>query len=1076
MTSARWQVVTRIFDAALELPEPERIPFVTKACAGDAELESEVLRLLKADADAGSFLERPVLANCDGTNSPLREPSLLHPGTIVSQRFEIMRFIGQGGMGQVYEAFDHELKAKVALKTIRPEISSVPQMVGRFRREVHLTRLITHPNVCRTFDIEHYSSTAGGIPRDIVFLTMEFLDGETLAAFLRREGPLPTVRALPMVLQMAEALGAAHAVGIVHRDFKPSNVLLVPTQRGLRVVVTDFGLARPVIAAADPAKTSLTGSRGLLGTPVYMAPEQFERGEVSIATDIYSLGLVMFEMVTGQRPFADDLPFAEATKRLKQPAPSGKELIPNLDPAWDATVSHCLALNPRDRFDTVRQVTDALTPPAIASVDGALSNRTAASSRANRTHADNVTTHRTSPRKILAAGTICALFVSLSALAFRHYSMKAEEAKLAEGSTVFLTDIHNATGDGRFDNTTELVRNQLLQSPYFGLLDSDAVRNTLGQMLRPPDAALDPQTAREVAMRNGVRRVVFGAVSRVGDNYVLDLDVEQPDNSPLRFRQHWENHWTWTLSDWPDTQISNRRRDKDIPSGFLDAVRNSSDWIRHEIGESANDVARIDAPPEDVTTSNWDALSEFAQAEKFRANRDNEAAITALQNAVAADPNFALACTRLGDILVSLSRFTEAYVAYDKAIALGQQRLTRRERDRIQGIYANDAWDYARAEQIFRDYTTYYPHDYLGWFYRGTPLVMLGRPQEAIESWRKAADIDPAKMFAPEEIARFDLILRNFDDATKWTQHLRDHGHSEGADLVEGESDFLQGRFQQSQDRFTRLTRARDQTYRSYGYSLLIRLFAEQGRYAEAFDTITKGLNEDTATGNAADRADKILDRAYLNCRRTQYKKCLQDTAIALRFDGSLQRSMNAATLLGQAASEVSGGVKIQITAQLQRVEKQLPRSNLKPLSDIARARVHGEVLLAEGHWEPALEEFRKADSLTPPMLGKEYLARALVIAADHTHDEVSARRRREEALNAYAFIALKPESAWQWPADFSPGRVSDETLSYAKLAVLLGREGDARRVLRTYVSRRISPDPDSMQDREAADLLRSIH
>jgi eukaryotic-like serine/threonine-protein kinase len=174
-----------------------------------------------------------------------------------------------------------------------------------------------------------------------------------------------------------------------------------------------------------------------------------------------------------------------------------------------------------------------------------------------------------------------------------------------------------------------------------------------------------------------------------------------------------------------------RGANKDMPSAFLEAVRNSSDWIRHEIGESANDVASIDAPPEDVTTSNWAALSEFTQAEKFRATRNDDAAIVALRNAVAADPNFALAYARLGDILVSLSRFTEGYAAYDKAIALGDQRLTRRERDRIRGIYASDTWDYVKAEQIFRDYATYYPHDYLGWFYRGTPLMMMGRVEEA---------------------------------------------------------------------------------------------------------------------------------------------------------------------------------------------------------------------------------------------------------------------------------------------------------------------------------------------------------
>ena len=158
-------------------------------------------------------------------------------------------------MGQVYEAFDLELKGRIALKAIREDIASDDQVLARFKREVLLTRRITHPNVCRTFDIErHSSSEKDSLNRDIIFLTMELLEGETLADFLRRRGRLAAEEALPIVLQMVEALGAAHSAGIVHRDFKPSNVLLVPSGGGFRVVVTDFGLARAVLS--DPSRAS----------------------------------------------------------------------------------------------------------------------------------------------------------------------------------------------------------------------------------------------------------------------------------------------------------------------------------------------------------------------------------------------------------------------------------------------------------------------------------------------------------------------------------------------------------------------------------------------------------------------------------------------------------------------------------------------------------------------------------------------------------------------------------------------------------------------------------------------------
>jgi eukaryotic-like serine/threonine-protein kinase len=1034
MTLSRWQTVSQIFEAALDLPANERDRFVCKACAGNTELESEVNRLLAADGKAGSFLEHPALSTLPAITQ-LATPPLLRAGTVVAGRFQIVRFVGQGGMGQVYEALDLELNSRIALKAIRPEIASDPRMLSRFRREVQLTRMITHPNVCRTFDLERHVFAPGesGIDAgNLTFLTMELLEGETLSARLRGKGRLTPAEALPLVLQMIDALAAAHAVGVIHRDFKPSNVLLVPSfsakttsastaassnsqssgsgisGRAPRVVVTDFGLARALAAetqasgpmAAASAATSLTGDQALMGTLVYMAPEQFERGEASIASDIYSLGLVMFEMVTGQRPFADDIPFAEATKRLKHPAPSAATFVPDLAPVWDSAISRCLALDPKERFGAVREVAEALADPTSQPASSAPPQAKRSS------QATGGTTYPSRRRKILWAVVIAAFVVSLFALAFRHYWMKAEEAKLAEGSTVLLTNIQNGTGDKRFDDTTELVRHQLLQSPYFSLMDSDKIHKTLDEMLRPADEVLDPQTAREVAMRNGVRRVVFGGVSRVGDSYVLDLDIEQPDNSPLRFRRHWGNHWTWNIP------VGNTS--KDLPSGFLDAVRDSSDWIRREIGESANDIAREDAPPEDVTTVNWEALSEFAQAEKFRASGQNDGAIMALKNATAADPHFALAYARLGDIQVSLSQYREGYGNYHLALAEAQQqRLTHRERDRVQGLFASDTWDYKTAEAVFRDYTVYYPHDYLGWFYRALPLMMLGRTEEAISSLTKAAAIAPDKLFAPEQAARFNLILGNHTESAKWVQYLRDKGYGEDADLIQGESDVLQGLFTDAQARFTGLTNSRSPLYRSYGYSLLTLLYANQGQYQNALQAIEQGITGDLATGDTIHRADRILDRAYLECLQKRYDACLSDTRQSLGLDHSLQRCLTAATLLGEAAGAAPPAIKRRLVSELSDVDRALPPDEFRPFSSIVRAHVRGEVLLAEGNWKSSLEQFRTADQLEPPMSDKQYLGRVLVAAAAHAASADEAKGLRKEAEAAFAVLGSRPGLVW---------------------------------------------------------------
>jgi eukaryotic-like serine/threonine-protein kinase len=1069
MKSARWQTITRIFEEALDKPPHDREQFVRQACGGDSEIESEVVRLLAADEGAGNFLEGHALSTLPANANELQH-SVLAPGSLISGRFEILRFIGQGGMGQVYEAFDLELKGKIALKTIREDISADPRMISRFRREVLLTRRITHPNVCRTFDIERHSSTVSdGNSQELTFLTMELLEGETLADFLARRHRLTWAEALPLVLQMIDGLSAAHSVGIVHRDFKPSNVILVPANDALRVVVTDFGLARAIPpddqVSLEHAVTSLTGSHGVLGTLVYMAPEQFERGEVTVASDIYSLGLVMYEMVTGQRPFAGATPFTEAVKRIKQSAPSPKMLAPDLDCRWESAICKCLQEQPDDRFENVLQVGESITEiePKIPSSGAALVGFQ------KRLQAYDWSVHRsgTSWRKITGTVAICLSTLSLLAVLLRHYQVKAD-ANLTSGATVLLTDIQNNTGDKRFDGTTELVRHQLLQSPYFSLMDSSRIRDSLEDMRQPADSPLVPTTARGVALRNGVPRIIFGTVSRVGDSYVLDIDIERPDNDTHRARAQWENHWTWSTSSGTSEQ--------EIPSGFLSAVREGSDWMRSEIGESANDIARVDAPPQDVTTDNWTALSEFVQAEGFKSTGQVDNAVVALHNAVSADPHFALAYTRLGDLLVSLGRSDEGYRAYRSALAQEQQqRLTRREKDRLAGIYASDTEDFRTAETVFRDYTVYYPNDYLGWFYRAYPLLMLGRPEEAIASLEKAAAIDPNRMFAPAHIARFDLVVGNFADASKWIQHLRGTKHSDDADLVEGESAFLRNQYDEALHRFAKLEESNDPHYRSYAFSLQARTYAELGQYGSALDVLEHGIAEDLKTGDVAQRANKLFDRAYINLKLEKYEQCLKDARTAFGLGRSLQGSLTAATLLGRAASGAHGELKRRLLVELRKIESQTSREDFKPLSDIVWAHLRGEILLADGNWTNALDEFRKADLLEAPARDKEYLARGLLGVARHTTDKGVVGRLEQEAIGAYLVLVSKPGQVWQWSLNYPPGYLSDETLSSIRAAYASGKvEPRTNTDIDQYLRRRSRSDI-GLQDVEEAKRLASL-
>ena len=298
----------------------------------------------------------------------------LRPGELLAGRFRVVRFLAAGGMGEVYEAVDTELSEPVAVKTLKPELGRDARVVERFRRELMLARRVAHPGVCRTFDLFRHRGPEGG---ELVFLTMELLRGETLADRVAR-GALPLAEALPLVEQVVSALSAAHAAGVVHRDFKTANVMLVPAGSGApegqtRAVVTDFGLAR---AWAETAST-LTEDGNVLGTATYVAPEQLTGGEVTPAVDVYALGVVLFEMATGRVPFQGDSPLATAMMRLSVERPSPRVHVPDLDPRWEAVILRCLEREPARRFASVADVARALAGERVAPAPRRLPRRQA---------------------------------------------------------------------------------------------------------------------------------------------------------------------------------------------------------------------------------------------------------------------------------------------------------------------------------------------------------------------------------------------------------------------------------------------------------------------------------------------------------------------------------------------------------------------------------------------------------------------------------------------------------------------------------------------------------------------------
>lgn len=351
MTPARWREVKELYFGALDQPVEQRSAWLAERCQDDAALRAEIEQLL-ANGDGSAAIDNPPAR---GFLASWATGPALRDGQLLGGRFEIVKHLGSGGMGDVYEAIDRDLGTHVAVKLIRGAVAGDPNALARFRREIALARQVTHRSVCRVFDF-----FPAGEHNDSDFLTMELLHGETLADKLRRDGPMTLDQALPLLRQIATGLDAAHSAGVLHRDLKGSNIFLVASSGGPRAVLMDFGLAR----SSAGNDTVSTGSAWAAGTPAYMSPEQLEGNELGPASDIYSLGVVMYEMATGRAPHEGHSPLQIAVRRLKESPRAPRELTPSIDSRWESAILKCLAQSPKDRFANGAALIESLESPA----------------------------------------------------------------------------------------------------------------------------------------------------------------------------------------------------------------------------------------------------------------------------------------------------------------------------------------------------------------------------------------------------------------------------------------------------------------------------------------------------------------------------------------------------------------------------------------------------------------------------------------------------------------------------------------------------------------------------------------
>jgi serine/threonine protein kinase/tetratricopeptide (TPR) repeat protein len=960
MIAEQWEHIKELFETALNCSPEEKQSLLARLAEEDPGVADQVVRLLESYEKAGDFLVEPCCPTPEFLEDLSAEQQRFFPGDMVCSRFRIVSLLGRGGMGEVYKAWDEELEDHVALKTLRPEISTHELFTSRFRREIQLARKVTHSNVCRIFDSFKHAAGDGTY---VSVLSMELLQGQNLADYLKAKGRLGAAEAMPLVEQIIAGLSAIHTAGILHRDLKPANLVLVAagsagTQADFQIKITDFGIAGRLPDGLSEA--GQTEASKLLGTPDYMAPEQLEGSRATVQSDIYALGLVLYEMVTGVKPFAG----ASAWKRLGDDAPSPRRLVSGLPENWSKAIGCCLERNPVYRFQNTQAVLESLKDPVSATKIPAKPLM--------------VRVRRAAKAK---AGLVAGFLVLAVALSIGYFRYTRQRPEIPSGTTVLVTDI--ATSDPALSGITVALKSQLAQSAHFEVEEDNKIVEVLKQMNRKPGDPMDARTAREVALRSGAALVVSSSAARAIAGYVLSLKVERVKGNPLFAATTWAHDFSV--------------KDK---ASLMDAVHEAAVWLRLLSGEPAADLAKQDRPVEDTTTSSWLALQLFTEAEQKYRQEDTEAAVLLLREAIHADADFAKAHMRLADILISRKEYVAGYAEWENALRSSTERqLTSRETLRLQGQYYEDTGDYLQAEKSFHEYVIHYPNDFLAWFYWGSALDAMDRREEAISAFQRAAILRPDSYLPLQHLAMLFLAARRFDEAQIQINKVRLLGSSEWSLWLEAHMDFLTEHYDSSLKQLQILGSSPAPYWKSQALWTEATFLAESGQANQAIDVLSKGRAFDHDHGLTAQEADKQLALGAIAYQWHRYEECKDSVLTAARLDPSPRRFIDAGTLLAR-----SGYIR-----DAQVLETSLSRLPAIPRVRLAEYRLRGEIELARGHYLFAIQHFNSAARLARPREPLEFMAYAYLKA----NNAKRAQRYLVDLVGQRPRYLLYADSSW---------------------------------------------------------------
>ena len=676
---------------------------------------------LLGDAKDGDVTD---LSGAQGWSRPAPGPSpfatafrggRLGPGTMLGKRYEIVQLLGEGGMGAVYKAMDRELDRMVALKIIRPELAMHEEILARFKQELILARRITHKNVIRIFDL--------GDADGVKFITMEFIEGKDLNSLIKEKGRLSFEECADTMAQVCIALEAAHSEGVVHRDLKPQNIMVDKTGR---VTVMDFGIARTM------EQGGMTNTGALVGTPDYMSPEQVMGEKVDARSDLFTMGIIFYQLLVGKLPYSANTVQAAMYKRTREASRIPTDVDPTVPQMLSDITAKCMQLDPNLRYQSAQEIREDIE-----------AWRGGSTKRIDLPAPVQEVKPAKWPKLALAGAAVMALLVGGGFLGRKLLGPStATSTPAAPVASLAILPFHNASGDQKLDwlgsSMAEMLSTDVGESASVRMISEARVGQVLKDLRITPQSELDQSTVTRVANHSNVDTIVWGHYAQFGEQIRIDatvLDVKTNHGKTVKVEAASE---------------------KDI----LPAVDRLAAQIRESLAVSTSLQKELKAQAFKPSTSSIAALRDYDNGLKQARQGNHVDAVKEFQGALQEDGSFALAYSKMAESYSQLGQDDDAEQAAQKAVSLSAQ-LPPQEKYLIEASHDSIVKDYPKAIQAYENLVKVSPDntDYL--FGLGMAYERTGTYDKAKELFKKVVQLDPKRIEGLLALGRVEIESDN---------------------------------------------------------------------------------------------------------------------------------------------------------------------------------------------------------------------------------------------------------------------------------------------------------------------------